>query len=188
MEKLLIVGSGGHGRCCLDIAKKRNCFQKIDFLDDKQVGTIINSSKVIGKVEDMSIFYPDYSRIFIAVGNNQLRKELMERAVVIGYEIETLISESAFVSNYAKIESGSVVFPNATVEANGVVSKGCIVASNSIINHDAYIEDYVLINTGSIIRPEARIGSLTSIGCQCMIAFGKEVKENSIIYDCSHIK
>lgn len=34
---LLIVGAGGHGRCCLDIARDMNMFDKISFLDDNQI-------------------------------------------------------------------------------------------------------------------------------------------------------
>ncbi|MCQ5120890.1 hypothetical protein NE663_01285 [Massilicoli timonensis] len=43
IKKLLIVGAGGHGRCCLDIAKSLSCYDEIAFLDDPMVpvGTII---------------------------------------------------------------------------------------------------------------------------------------------------
>ncbi|MFR2767073.1 MAG: hypothetical protein ACLTAI_01250 [Thomasclavelia sp.] len=31
MKKLLIVGAGGHGRCCLDIVRDLNCYDEISF-------------------------------------------------------------------------------------------------------------------------------------------------------------
>ena len=37
MRKLLIIGAGGHGRCCLDIARDMDIFDKISFLDDNQI-------------------------------------------------------------------------------------------------------------------------------------------------------
>ena len=48
MDKLIIVGAGGHGRCCLDIAREK--YAEIVFLDDGLVGQIVNDCKVIGKI------------------------------------------------------------------------------------------------------------------------------------------
>ena len=31
IRKLLIVGAGGHGRCCLDIIRDLNCYDEISF-------------------------------------------------------------------------------------------------------------------------------------------------------------
>lgn len=188
MNKLLIVGAGGHGKCCLDIARDMKQFQRIDFLDDNRVGEVINECKVIGTIGDISTYYPEYTNIFIAVGNNKLREELSIKAKNIGYTLVSLISSDAYISRYAVIGNGSVIFPKAVVEANAKIGKECILGSSTVINHDASIEDYVLINTGSIIRPEVSIGSLTSIGCNCVISFGSQVEMKSIIDDYSHIK
>lgn len=43
---LLIVGAGGHGQCCYEIAERMNKFHKISFLDDDT-----RKNKVIGKVD-----------------------------------------------------------------------------------------------------------------------------------------
>ena len=48
MDKLIIVGAGGHGRCCLDIAREK--YDEIVFLDDGLVGQIVNDFKVIDKI------------------------------------------------------------------------------------------------------------------------------------------
>ena len=37
MRKLLIIGAGGHGRCCLDIARDMDIFDEISFLDDQPI-------------------------------------------------------------------------------------------------------------------------------------------------------
>ena len=33
--RLLIIGAGGHGRCCKDIASRMGIYETIDFLDDQ---------------------------------------------------------------------------------------------------------------------------------------------------------
>ena len=79
IKKLLIVGAGGHGRCCLDIIKNLNCYQEIAFLDDGNVNNIINDCKVIDTVDKMASYYPTYQHIFIAIGNNVLSKKFINQ-------------------------------------------------------------------------------------------------------------
>ena len=85
MNKLIIIGAGGHGRCCLDIAREK--YDEIIFLDDGLVGQTVNDCKVVGKINEMKKLFPEYSDIFIAVGNNAFRKQLYDQAKEIGYNI-----------------------------------------------------------------------------------------------------
>ena len=89
--KLLIIGAGGHGRCCLDIARSMNIYDDIAFLDDGHVNEVINDCKVIGLIDEMTSYYIEYEHIFIAIGNNVLRKCLINQAKSIGYTIDSLI-------------------------------------------------------------------------------------------------
>lgn len=183
IKKLLIVGAGGHGRCCLDIIRNLNCYQEIVFLDDGNVNNIINDCKVIDTVDKMASYYPTYQHIFIAIGNNELRKKLINQAKEIGYCVETIISPHSIVSNYASVDEGTIIFDNVVVEANAVIGKGCIVTSNATINHDAVIEDYCLIYSNSVIRPNTLIGSLSRIGSNCTVTFNTKIKAGSDIED-----
>lgn len=69
MKKLLIIGAGGHERCCLDIARDMDIFDKISFFDDNHIDETINDYKVIVSIAEMNAFYLEYENIFIAVGN-----------------------------------------------------------------------------------------------------------------------
>lgn len=181
--KLLIVGAGGHGRCCLDIARSMNIYDEINFLDDNNVGTVINDSIIIGTMDEMSSYYIEYENIFIAIGNNEVRKQLLLKAERIGYNLVNLISPYSAISPYAHINKGCVVFPHVVVEANSSVGNGCIITANTTINHDAVIEDYCLIYSNTVIRPNALIKSLSRIGSECSVSFGAVVKAGSDIVD-----
>lgn len=76
-NNLLIIGAGGHGRCCADIAKAMNQFDKISFLDDVAVDTVVNNLPVIWKVDELPSFYDEYKNIVVAIGNNSIRRKLM---------------------------------------------------------------------------------------------------------------
>lgn len=188
MKRLLIVGAGGHGRCCLDIAREMNIYDEISFLDDSNVNQVINDAKIIGSIQDMDKFVNDYPYIFVGIGNNKGRKQFCEKAESIGYELVNLISPKSTVSAYASISKGTVVFPNAVVEANASIGNGCIVCANTTINHDAVIEDYVLVYSNTVIRPNTRIGAYSRLGSSCTIVFGTQIEECSDIKDGSVIE
>lgn len=185
--KLLIVGAGGHGRCCLDIARSMNIYDEICSLDDGHVNEIVNDCKVVGTIDEMTSYYIEYEHIFIAVGNNELRKKLINQAKSIGYTMDRLISPLSYVSPYATVKEGTVIFPYAVIEANAYIGKGCIITSNTTVNHDAYINDYCLIYSNSVIRPNTNIGSMTRINSHSIISFGTALKENSDIKEGSVI-
>lgn len=132
-------------------------------------------------MKDIQILHGKYSNIFIAIGNNKLREELITQAQEVGFNIVNLISKKSIVSNYAKIGQGCVIFPNAIIEPNSTIGNGCVICANSVINHDAFIADYSLVNSASVIRPRALLNKYSRVSCRCLI--GKEVEESSSIED-----
>lgn len=185
IKRLLIVGASGHGRCCLDIAREQ--YDEVYFLDDNPDIYVVNDSEIIGTIDEMSSFYLEYTKIFIAVGNNILREKLIKQAIEIGYEVVTLISNQSSVSPFSSIGIGSVVFPNTVIEANAVIGKGCIIAANVTINHDAVINDYCLVNSNSVIRPNVTLGQSTTVSAHCIISMTTVLKPFTYIEDGSII-
>ena len=183
MKKLLIVGAGGHGKCCLDIARDMKFFDEIAFLDDNNIGECINDAKIIGSTQEMSKFVHEYQSIFVGIGNNIVRKQVFDQAKQLGYEIVNLISPKSTISSYASLKNGIVLFPNAVIEPNAIIGEGCIVCANTTINHDAVVNDYVLIYSNCVIRPNTNIGSYSRIGSSCTISFGTTLQEKSDIKD-----
>lgn len=184
---LLIVGAGGHGRCCLDIARDMNMFDEISFLDDNQINETINECEVIGSIDEISSYYPEYTHIHIALGNNQIRSKLLLQAKEIGYLLPILKHPSSVVSKYASVGVGCVLFPYSVIEANAVIRDCCILASSVVINHGAQIDECVLVNTGTVIRPNTRINKYASIGSRCLITMNNEIEMNRIIEDGTQI-
>ncbi len=68
MRKLLIIGAGGHGICCLDIARDMDIFDKISFFDDNHIDETINDYKVIVSIAEMNAFYLEYEKMSLLTG------------------------------------------------------------------------------------------------------------------------
>lgn len=168
---LLIIGAGGHGKCCYEIARRMKCFEIIDFIDDNAESVL--DKMVIGTTEQLKLLHQKYDCAFVAIGNNQVRKEMTELCKQIGYSLPALIDPCAFVSSYCCIGKGSVIFPNATVEATAIIEKGCIISSNATIHHDARIEEFSLVYAQCVIKPYCTVEEMTTLASGTVIEGGK---------------
>ena len=164
MKKLLIIGAGGHGRCCYDIAKRMNRYDTIHFLDDNS-----NDNYVVGKINDLSKFKNDYDEVFVAIGNNQMRYQLTKKCKEMNLTVTTLIDPMSFISPESIIEEETVIFPFASVESKAIVKEGSIISSNVIIHHDTVIDKFSLIYGHCVIRPKTHIQSFETIGSSMVI-------------------
>lgn len=183
MNKLLIIGAGGHGRCCLDIATEMGVYKEIYFLDDGCVGKIINDTKVLGTTVDVEGYCKEEYEVFVAIGNNKVRKKIMEDLKKKGYKLPILCSPKSCVSNYSTVQEGTVIYPGVVVEANASIGCGCIATSNASINHDAVVNDYCLVYSNSVIRPNVVMEELVRVGSGCVISFGSHLEEGVDIPD-----
>lgn len=149
MNNLLIIGAGQFGQVTKEIAESLEIFNKIDFLDD-------NNDLAIGKIDDYKKYIKKYNRAIVAIGNAKYRKKLLEDIEKL-YNIDSIISPFAYVSDTSKIGKGSIVEPTAFINANSEIGNGCIICAGSIINHNAKVGDYCHINCGAIIKSNSTI-------------------------------
>lgn len=163
MEKnLLILGAGGHGRVVRETAEAMNVFDKIDFLDD-------NSEMAIGKLNDITELSKEYRYAFVAIGNNELRMEWIQRVETLGYILPVLIHPKAIVSPSASVYPGTIVTMESLVQTNVVIEKGCIVGTGSIIDHDSFIGYGTHVDCGAIVKSH------------CVVMSNKKIKSGTII-------
>lgn len=152
---LLILGAGGHGKVCAEIARKT--YEKISFLDD-------NSADAIGKVSEIENFVSEYDEIFVAFGNPKIRKEWLEKAKALGYQIATIISEKSLVSKFTSIGEGSVIMGGAIIQTGASLGSGVIISASAVVDHDAIVKDYCHINVGAIVASGAAVEEMTKVG------------------------
>lgn len=155
MKRLLIIGAGGHGKVVAEVAQDIG-YEKIAFLDD-------NSPEAIGRISDIEKFCNQYSDAFVAIGNNKLRSELLQKLQSCGYTVPVLIHPSAYVSRTATLGSGTVVEPKAIVNANSHIGEGCIISIGSIVDHDVEIGACCHINAGAIVKAGGKIDSFRKL-------------------------
>jgi len=150
--KLIILGAGGYGRTVADIARQSGRYTEVCFLDDNSTDEMVN-----GKCAGYINYITSDTELYPAFGNNEGRLRWIERLVIAGANIPTLIHHTAYVSPEATVGIGTVVLPKAIINTNTTINRGCIINCGAIIDHGCVIEEGVHICLGSIVKAENRI-------------------------------
>lgn len=159
MNKLIIIGAGGHGKVIADIALK-NGYTDICFLDDNSTGECMGFP-IVGKASDVESYNNGATDFVIAIGNNAVRQSISER-----YDVKwvTLIHPSAQVGAYVSLGEGSVVMANAVVNPCAKVGRHCILNTGAIVEHDNRLADFVHVSPGAKLAGGVTVGLRTWIG------------------------
>ena len=117
----MIIGAGGQGAVCADIAKLCG-YETIVFLDD------VRSDKkdVRGHTDLLPSFVGDYD-IFVGIGDNATRKSFTEKVMAAKGDLATLIHPQSIISEDVRIGAGSVVMAGAVINPGAVLGIGVIV-------------------------------------------------------------
>lgn len=173
-NKLVIIGAGGHGLVCADIAKLLG-YIDINFLDDD-----INKNfdyRIIGKIDDfVNYLNCDF---FIALGNNQLRESVFKKLNEKKCKIINLIHPSAVIANDVKLGNGIVAMANSVVNSKCEIKNGVIINTAATVDHECIIKDFVHISPG------AHLAGSVYVGERCWLGIGCTAINN--IYICSDV-
>lgn len=187
MNKLLIIGCGGHAKVVYETAVANNSFSEFAFLDDKyEKGSRLNlrsdKYEIIGKLSALrdTNIRDHFECAVVAIGDNNKRLSILEELLKYSYKLPKLIHPLAVVSKSTKIGKGTVVFAKSVIEAETTIGIGSIINTSSSINHDCILGDGVHICPGVNIAGGVHIGdkSLIGIGSSIIesIKIGKKVK------------
>ena len=164
MNRLIIIGASGHGKVVADIATL-NGYKDIVFLDNDPSIKECAGYPVLGSDTMTAVLNGD---VFIAVGNAETRKKLMERENERTFPV--LIHPNAVVAKDVKIGAGSVVMAGAVINPAARVGKGCIINTSSSVDHDCIIEDYCHISVGAHLSGTVVVGTGTWIGAGAIVS------------------
>ena len=172
-QKVIILGSGGHARSCIDVALRRNEINVIGILDnEKKIGNKIAGIEVLGTDERILEYAKRETKFIIGVGqiktsNNRIA--LFEKIVGSGGKMQNLIAVSASISSNAILGNGVTIMEGARIGPGVFIGDGVIVNTNAIIEHDSTIKDFCHISTGAIVNGGCEIGQNTFVGSGTVI-------------------
>jgi len=186
MDKIVLIGGGGHCRSVIDVIEAEGKYQIAGIVDKAELlGRTVLSYEVIGSDNDLDRLAQDYKYAFVTVGqikSADLRVKLFEAAKKAGFVVPFIVSPRAYVSKYAFIDEGAVVMHDALVNVNVKIGKNCIINTKALVEHDSVIGDNCHISTGAIINGGVKIEN------NCFIGSNATTKEYVVIEENSFVK
>lgn len=163
LEMLKCMGEQGVDTVvALEIAKDMGCFEKIDFVDDGRK-IAANGKEVIGTTKQLGELSEQYRNIVIAIGNPQIRLLLLKKVKEVKFEIVSLISPKAYISQSAQIKEGCIIEPMTVIHSGCVISEGCIISAGAVLNHFSTCCDCVHVDCNATVEGSAFVPSGTKI-------------------------
>ena len=160
---MYLYGASGHCKVIIDIITASEEFKIEGIMDDNPKITALFDIPVF----NTSTFDTLADKSFIiAVGNNKIRKKIVEK---VGDIYITAIHPRSVISPYTVIDAGTVVMAGVIVNADAVIGKHCIINTAAVIEHDCILGDYVHVS------PNAALGGAVEVGEGAHIGIGATV-------------
>ena len=154
---VVMIGGGGHAMSCLDAADPRHLHfggyvspQVDDRLPLKWLG------------DDDAL--PELARdgrtlAFLAVGDNARRQTLSDAAQRLGFELATVVADTARVSPHATVSPGAAVLHGAHVGPRSVIGTGAVINTAASVDHDCTIDEFAHIAPGTHLAGGVHVGT-----------------------------
>jgi acetyltransferase EpsM len=170
--KLIIVGGGEHARVVSQVANSRRDQWEVEGFVSPQPGAQIEEKMDIprlGTDMDLQAMVKQDPRRFLvlgvgAVGNSELRRQIVKRFLVVNSRWASVIDSSAQVSTAVCIGNGVVIMPGALINCGATLGDHCIVNTGAIIEHDVKVGAFVQVAPGVVIGGGAVLESGAYIG------------------------
>ena len=185
MDKILLIGAGGHARSCIDVLEEENQFEIAGLIEKAE--SISNASlgcPVIGTDDDLKALRQQYKNALITVGqikSPKIRIKLYQLLKELDFTLPVIVSSQAYVSKHAQIGEGTIIMHGVIINANAKIGNNCIINNRALIEHDAVIGDHCHIATGAIINGEVSVGDETFIGSGALTRQAISIGENCVI-------
>lgn len=167
MEKVILQGGGEHARVVLD-ALLSDQVQVAGLFDPKYTGNLFGIPQ-LGKYDPG--FEPD-ARAIVAIGNNKLRKEVVEKTK---HDFTRVIQSTAIVSPFSEIGNGTMVLHGVILQAQTRIGNHVILNTGVRVDHDCNVADYAHLAPGCVLCGTVQVGEGTLVGAGSIVLPGIKV-------------
>lgn len=184
MNKIILIGMGGHALSCLDIIIELD-YDVLGFIDDKNIQ---NPYKInyLGNDNDLKKILKKENNYFglIAFGNNKFinsRAELFSKLTKLGMKFTAIYPSSAYISKMSSIGIGTIIMHRTVINTQVNIGKNCIINTGSIIDHNSIIGDNCIVSTNVTINGNVKVSNNTFIGSGAIIFNDINIGKNCVI-------
>lgn len=182
IQRVVVVGSGGHGQAVAEALALQGGFSVVGFLDDgAAAGSMVLRLPVLGKVSALSAQMGQADAALVAIGNNAVREKLTAQVLAAGLALATVVHPRAFVAPSASVGPGSAIMAGAIVGTCAQLGQGSIVNCGAVVDHHAVVEDFGHLGVGACMAGGTRLGRGAWLQAGCALGYGVVVSAGSVL-------
>lgn len=180
MDKIVVIGGGGHAKVIISILKKTNKYKIIGYTDTKNRGEILNI-KYLGNDSILKNLYKKGTKSAVLglgfMKSNRKRKNILKNISNIGFSFPAIISKSSIINEDVQVGMGTVIMDGVVINSGTKIGDFCIINTRSSLDHDCIIRDH------THIAPGVTLSGCVEIGNNVLIGMGSQLLQN--IHICS---
>ena len=170
-----VVGAGGVGRECLDVALAAG-ITVTAFLDDALVG---------GTARGLPILAPKQAEpgaeFIVGIADPVVRRRLAELLLDAGLVMRGLVHPRAIIAPDTTFGPGSLVMGGAHVSSSVTAGAQCQVQYNATVGHDTIFGDRVTVYPGANVSGTVRLADDVTVGSGAVVLQGRSVGAGAFV-------
>jgi len=185
MDKIVVIGGGGHAKVVISILKKIAKYKLSGYVDNQDRGKILNvdylgNDDILGELFNKSRV--KYAVLGLgSIESSIKRREIYQKMANFDFEFPPIVSPEAIINEGVILGKGTVVMDGAVAQSGTIIGKFAIINTNSSVDHDCEIGDFVHIAPGVTLSRGVRIGSNSFVGAGTTIIQNRKIAENCMI-------
>ena len=186
MEKIVILGNGGHAKSLIDIIEREKRYEIAGYVVNEN-DSESSGAKYPRLGEDAQLEQIFQSGIINAaigvgyMGRSDLREKLWLQLKKIGFFLPVICDPSAVLAGDVRIGEGSFIGKGSIINANASVGKMCIINTGAIIEHDCEVGDFSHISVGSVLCGNVKVGAASFVGANATVIQGVSIGQGCTI-------
>ena len=181
MEKVVILGAGGHAREVVWVFEEENSveprWEVLGFIDEdpSKRGEMLCNLPILGDFRWFERRASHEVRVISGVGDCRTKRHFAEKAASLGLEFCSVIHPSVMMSNYVEVGEGTIIAAGSIITTQVKIGKHVTVNLGCTISHDVIIGDYCTIAPGCHISGNVRFEEGVDFGTGATIIQGRLV-------------
>jgi UDP-perosamine 4-acetyltransferase len=185
MEKIALIGAGGHAGVVLDIIHGIGCYQVLGVVDESAAAAQtlglpwLGNDGVLPELRSQGI-----TTVAMGIGgfrDNKLRRRIFTLVKDLGFRVATLIHPTAILSSTVTVGEGCVIFAGVVINPRARLGNNVIVATRSSVDHETVVEDHVLISAGVSAGAQVHVGEEALIAIGACIVSNVKIGRRSVV-------
>lgn len=170
--KIAILGAGNHGTSMVETLLDHHSPNDLVIFDDD---LSLKGSEIFGVPVQGPIDFAELPElVHVAIGDNELRKQLGEQVVSSGRSLVSVVGPLGYQARSAKIGAGIGTYAGAKFFTECEVGVGVIIG-DSIVDRRCKVGDWVRIAHGITMAPRVEIGEGAVIGTGAVLMAGVRI-------------